>query len=295
MSKASLEAARSLAASAGRRVDTPVRKSFVRPMVEAAGPKAPLAQIYSGGRSGTVAVKLYLALLWKCSSPPFCTDKPARAWAELLDLPDPRGNGARRIKDALRTLQAAKLIELQSQPGYPNVVTLRDESGLGGDYQLPSTAYSKAKQFSKAKQSRGDDDLRNANLYFKISKELWVRGYLQKLKGPGLVMLLILLAEKAGDGDKVWFSTEAFPLRYGISHKTRAAGTQELIDAGLLSVTPESLANRPGASTFDVERRRKVYRLKPVAQTGQRVELPSPARPPGPPRLTPIQMTPPPK
>ncbi|MFE1409202.1 hypothetical protein ACFW5D_37960 [Streptomyces sp. NPDC058770] len=58
VSKDSLEAARALARSLGRRVDGPVRKSFVRPMTPEPGLVAPLAKIYSGGRSGTVAVKL---------------------------------------------------------------------------------------------------------------------------------------------------------------------------------------------------------------------------------------------
>ncbi|MGF0320942.1 hypothetical protein [Nocardia fluminea] len=277
VSKDSLEAARALATSSGRRVDTPVRKSFVRPMIEAAGPKAPLAQIYSGGRGGTVAVKVFLALLWKCSAAPFCTDKPARAWATLLDLDDPTGLGARRVKDALRTLERAKLIEMKPQPGLPNLVTLRDESGLGIDYEAPSTAYSKAQRF-RAKQP-----VLASNTYFKVPRGLWTTGYIQKLSGPALVMLLILLAEQAGTGGEVWFSTEEFPRRYNVSHKTRAAGTKELIKKGLLTVESRSLAAWSGASVFDTQRYRKVYRLTPLAQATPAEPLPSPARPPRPP------------
>lgn len=261
VSKDSLTAARELAESSRRRIDTPVRKSFVRPMSESGGPVAPLAQIYSGGRSGIVAVKLYLALLWRCSAPPYSTDKPARAWATLLDLEDPRGKGARRIKNAMKALADARLITLAEQAGYPNITTLLDESGSGRSYELPSTAYNFAKRNSASTGRLAE------NMYFKVSPRLWSEGYIQSMSGPALVMLLILLAEQAGAGTKVWFSTEEFPRRYNISHKTRAAGTRELRESGLLTVEAESLAANPRSSTFDSQRRRKVYRLTAPAQT----------------------------
>lgn len=271
VSKDSLDAARALARSLGRRVDGPVRKSFVRPMTPEPGLVAPLSKIYSGGRSGTVAIKLYLALVWQCAAPPFSTDKPARAWATLLDLEDPPGKGARRIKDALRTLAEANLIRLQARPGYPNVVTLLDESGSGAAYELPSSAYNLAQRHG------AEEERLTALRYFKVPPALWIQGHMQKLSGPGLVMLLILLTEKAGIGEKVWFSTEEFPKRYNISHKTRAAGTRELLSKGLLTVESQSLGPRPGASAFDMRRRRKVYRLTSIAQVRAPENLPSPA------------------
>lgn len=254
-------AVREMAGSAGRRVDPPVRKSFVRPMAADADPVAPMAGVYSGGRSGVVALKLYLALIWRCSAPPFSTDKPARAWATLLNLDDPEGKGTRRIKSAMKTLEAANLIAIEENPGYPNIVWLLDEAGTGRDYRLPSTAYTLAKQNGEPKSVLAED------MYFKVPKRLWTRGYIQNLKGPGLVMLLILLAEQAGEGEKVWFSTAEFPKRYNISHKTRAAGTQELIDLGLLRVESQSLAKSGYSNTFDTRRRRKVYELTPRART----------------------------
>lgn len=262
-SKLSLEAARELADSSGRRIDAPVRKAFVRPMTEAMGAEAPMAKIYSGGRSGVVALKLYLALLWRCSAPPFSTDKPARAWATMLDLEDPEDKGVRRIKAAMRTLADHNLIDLAGQAGYPNIVTLRDESGSGAPYGLPSSAYSYAKANSATNEELA------AQTYFKVPQRLWTEGYLQTLKGPGLVMLLILLAEQGGEGVKIWFSTEEFPKRYNISHKTRAAGTKELVGMGLLTLERESLSADTQASVFDARRKRNVYRLTSIAQTTQ--------------------------
>ncbi|MBY6389261.1 hypothetical protein HG717_35965 (plasmid) [Rhodococcus erythropolis] len=261
VSPESLRAAREMIASAIRRIDPPLRKSFVRPMAPESDPIAPMSQIYRGGRSGVVALKLYLALVWRCSAPPFSTEKPARAWATLLDLDDPAGNGARRIKNAMKTLAAANLIEMTDNPGYPNVVTLLDESGSGRAYELPSTAYTFGQKNGLSKDRLAQD------MYFKVPQRLWKFGYIQSMSGPALVMLLILLAEQGGTGATVWFSTEEFPTRYNISHKTRAAGTRELREMGLLVVRAESLSSSSVANTFDVQRRRKIYRLTDLAQT----------------------------
>lgn len=222
------------------------------------GEKSPLAKIYSGGKSGTVAVKLYLALLWRSSSPPYTTDRAARGWATLLDLDDPEDLGSRRIRAALRTLEKAQLIELEARPGQPPVVTLLDEGGEGVEYELPSTMF--------VKTNRGADSTEafsNPNLYFKVPSRLWTEGYLQALSGPGLVMLLILLAERA-DLKAVWFSTTEFPARYFISSSTRTKGTKELQQAGLLNIISQPLP-QPGGSVFDPRRRRYLYRLSGAA------------------------------
>ena len=209
-----------------------------------------MSQIYAGGRSGLVAIKVYLALIWRCSAAPFSTDKPARAWATLLDLPDPAGKGARRISNALRTLSASKLIRLTEQDGRPNLVTLVNETGSGTDYAIPSTAH----QFAKTPQQKAE------HLYFKISPSYWTSGEFQALSGPATVLLLILLAEQA-ETREVWWSTEQFPLRYHISHKTRADGTRELRNRGLLVTRRQSLSSRDKDSIFDDRRMRTIYRL----------------------------------
>jgi len=252
-----LDAARVIAGSSGRRLDTPVRKSFVR---SDAGTAPPLADLYAGGRSGTVAVKLYLALLWRCASPPYSTDKPARAWATLLDLPDPDGRGARRVKAAMKSLAARQLVNIAEQPGKPNVVTLLDEGGRARRYALPSSSYTRAVARG-AKRDRLDREV-----YFKVSTTLWTQGYMQQLTGAGLVMLLILLAEQAGQGKEVWISPAAFAERYNISHKTRTNGTKDLVQLGLLTTRREPLAAKTTATVFDPRKIRTVYRLTARAQ-----------------------------
>lgn len=249
---AALEAAREIDSSTVRRRATPVRKSFLRSDTDL--PTA-LTRVYrSGGRGGQVVLKLYLALLWRCSSPPFETSKPARAWATLIGLEDPSGNGQRRVNAALRTLQDAKLIQVTYTPGVGNTVSLLDESGDGTPYRLPSTEYAKA-----AKGPAGEAQ-RRRNTYFKVPSRLWTEGDIQSLNGPGLVMLLILLAEQADTVDSVWFATDLFPARYRISHNVRAQGTTELQRRGLLEVSREALPEVPG-SVFARRRFRNKYRL----------------------------------
>jgi hypothetical protein len=260
---ASLDAASYIDSSSRRRDSAPIRKSFVRRV--GAGPasseRPPLAQLFSGGRGGRVAILLYLAIIWRCSSEPYSTDKPARAWATLLDLEDPEGRGARRIAEAAKALQAARLVTLTPQPGFPNRITLLEESGEGRKYTLPSTAYSTA----KAKGVHGTDLERHT--YFKIAPEAWTEGHLQSLSGPAIALLLILLAERGGEGKPVWFSTDAFADRYRISHKSRAEGTKELERRGLLRVGRESLADNPRSTVYDTKRYRNIYHLPPLFQT----------------------------
>lgn len=249
----SLEAARELDEMSARRRAIPVRKIFVRSDTDTAPPLSRLYQ--AGGRGGLVAIQLYLGLVWVCSAPPYRTNRPGRSWAMLLGLEDPEGKGVRRIAAASKALQRARLISVTYEPGRGNTTTILDESGNGDDYLLPSTQYIKA-----APGPRGEEQ-RRRNTYLKIPTQLWTRGEIQSLSGPGLVMLLILLAEDSGPGgDPVWFSTTAFPARYRISHKTRAAGTKELQDRGLLDVERQALPDVPG-TVFTRRRYRNLYRL----------------------------------
>lgn len=249
-------------ASVGRRKSVPIRKSFVRS--EDPDKLAPLAQLVSGGggRGGAVAVKLYAALIWKCAGAPFTVKRSARQWAELLGLPDAPGKGARRVTNALQVLERLRLIQLDKTRGDASEVTLLDESGEGLEYRIPSSAYSRGGQ--------------KRDLYFQLSSRLWTSGDFQSLSGPGLIMLLILLAEegyKPGNnlalnwkgplmsGKNVWFTTENFPARYGISAATRSRGTKELEEAGLLDTWRMPVGPKSEMLTFSTEKVRKVYVL----------------------------------
>ncbi|MBB2997680.1 hypothetical protein [Paeniglutamicibacter cryotolerans] len=263
---AALEYSRSLAAvvdkSVGARKAVPIRNSFVRN--DDPTEDAPLNKLVSGGggRGAAVPVMLYVALIWKCAKKPFSVKLSARQWAGLLGLPDAPGKGARRIANALQRLEDLNLIKLDKAHGEVSTITLLDESGDGSDYGLPSTAYSKGGL--------------KRDLYFKVSSKLWTSGKFQQLSAPGLAMLLILQEEgghkpskspfkvlrASPQGSEVWFTTENFPTRYGISASMRSRGTAELIEACLLETTRRPVGPPGNLMSFTTEKLRKVYTLQ---------------------------------
>jgi hypothetical protein len=223
--------------SSGKRRSVPVRATFARDLAETRN--APMGKLVAiGGRGGEVPVKLYLALIWRSSAEPFATRLSARWWAELLALPDSSGNGTRRVRDALKTLGDHDLIEVKQRRGIPPVVTLLREDGSGQPYSVPRGA--------------------NGDYYFQIPAQMWTTGQLQKLSTPGLAMLMAVLAEQTSPGSPVWWSTTRFPGRYGLSSATRARGTKELQEAGLLDVERKLIP-------LSVDRPRKIYRVTGAA------------------------------
>lgn len=249
--------------SVGARKAVPIRNAFVRN--DDPHEDAPLKKLVSGGggRGAAVPVMLYIALIWKCAKKPFDVKLPARKWAELLGLPDPSGKGARRIANALQTLEGLRLIKLDKVHGEPSKVTLLDESGDGSGYEIPSTAYSQGGL--------------KRDLYFKVSSRLWTSGELQQLSAAGLAMLLILLEEgghkpnesplamfmrSVPQGREVWFTTENFPARFGISASMRSRGTKELENAFLLHTIRRPVGPPGTVVSFTTEKLRKVYVLQ---------------------------------
>jgi hypothetical protein len=244
-------AAKELLETSGRREEIPVRKSFVRSAEP--GQPPPLARLVSTrGRGGAVPVLLYLALIWRCSAPPFSTDLQARKWAVLLGLDDPDVRGARRITNALNVLEREGLVKLERRRGESTIITLLEESGEGHAYQLPSTATARAKTKAQAERHR----------YFKMPPKLWTTGDIQSMSASAIAMLLILLCERNVDGRRTWWSTERFPQLFAISPNMRANGTRELEDLGLLSVTKQRVVDGGDPSRiFTRDRVRNLYRL----------------------------------
>lgn len=250
----SREAARTVDLGTKLRNSTPIRRAFVRGLEEPLAP-SPLLQLYRGGRSGVVPIRLYLALLWRCSRAPYETTAPARAWATLLDLQDPAGAGARRVRAALDKLEGHRLITTAASPGEVTTVSLLREDGTGRRYLLPSSAY------LKAQSGRRGQKVLEQHRYFKLNSDLWTEGRLQPLSGPALVMLLIILGEGGDRGLPVWFSASLFTERYGLSSATRAKGVRELVERGLVRVDRAAVPDRPGGSVFDRQRYRDIYTI----------------------------------
>ena len=192
------------------------------------------------GRGGEVPLKLLIALIWRSAAPPFNTAISARKWAELLALPDPAHLGARRVTDALKTLEEHQLVTLEKRRGESSVVTLLDESGSGEAYTLP----------------RGSGDR-----YFHLPAELWLTGKIQGLSAPAIGMLMAVLVDQdpGNPGQPVWWSTKVFPQKFGISPSSRSRGTNELIDAGLLSTKRVPIPTSANRESFSEERVRNLY------------------------------------
>jgi hypothetical protein len=128
---------------------------------------------------------------------------------------------------------------VEHRRGDPSVITLLREDGSGEAYSVP----------------RGED----RDFYFQLPAELWTTCKLQQLSAAGLAMLMAVLSWRK-PGDPVWWSTETFPSQYGLSSATRARGTRELVEAGLLVVERKLVPPSAGRS-FSVDRVRSIYRV----------------------------------
>jgi hypothetical protein len=223
-----------------------VRNSFVRRSGENAPP--PLTTMsQTKGRGAGVPIKLYLGLLWLSAKNPFDSDLEAKRWAQVLDLPEPEGKGARRVRDGLDRLSELKLIRLERSPGAASKVFLLREDGSGTPYKLPHSD-------SRGRKVPPED------MYFKIPPALWTSGQIQNMSSAALIMLLIVLEESRGKTEPQWWSTKMFEDRFDISKDVRARGTAELEARSLLRVRRAQLTRWPGSSNpLEPMRTRKSY------------------------------------
>ncbi|WP_020171218.1 hypothetical protein [Gordonia polyisoprenivorans] len=229
-----------------RRQTIPLRAEFVRDVNARPNdgpPDTKLRELVRRGGSDGLLLKLYLALIWRCSAPPFDTEISARLWSNLLALPSYEHNvGARRVSKALTTLQDLNLVKLERISGDSSRVTLLHESGDGSAYTLPFGG-------------------RNPDAYYlRVPVELWTSGKMHELGTPGVAMLLALLAEQPKNGGEVWWSTRRFESRIGLSVSTRTRGTKELVAAKVLFTRRGQRPN--DKKTFAPESTVTIYKLQ---------------------------------
>jgi hypothetical protein len=251
------ESSRRAAESVARRVSdrkAQVRRLFVVSQ-EADDALPPMARMLRGGRGGSVRLKLYLSLLWFAANPPYDVTYPARAWAQLLDLPDPEGSGARRISEALAWLRKNRFIQVQQRPGLPSRVLLLEESGSGSAYTIPGATW-------RTLEADTPDTERQRQRYLQLPPALWTNGWLQTLDGASIAMLLIILAEQPAEPSRIrgiWFSPSEAAKRYALSPGTRTKGVAQLSRAGVIIIDKIAVSDDP----FDLRRTRNAYRLQP--------------------------------
>lgn len=181
---------------------------------------APLAQFLRGGQGGEVRLKLYLTMILIATKSPHKIDVeiPAATWAEMLNLSDPRGAGARRVSDALSWLAEHHFVELDSKRGRPPIVTLRSALGTGTPYK------------------------RGMGQYIKVPLGLWEKRWIYALSGRELGLLLILLDLQGGKDQK---DPPFVPARrrrqYGLSDDTWKRAQDRLVELGLLNVAQDKV------------------------------------------------------
>lgn len=229
------------------RAGAPIRRSFVLKTKE--GP-SPLVRLLnqrdgkSGGPGGRLRIQIYLSLLWVCASKPYETSRPARVWAELLNLADPETNGTRRVRAALKELAERKFVRLEPTKPTPTITVLSD-LGDGSAYTNPGETIVESSA-----------DTRKSHEYFRVPNAIWTEGYLGDMDGAAIAMFLVLLAESRGVCRDVWLSPHALDQLYGISPSTRTKGIAQLKELELVTVKRQAVR-----SQIDFSPSRQIYRI----------------------------------
>jgi hypothetical protein len=115
-------------------------------------------------------------------------------------------------------------------------------------------------------------ELREAERYLQLPATLWTQGWIQTLSGPGVAMLLVLLAESIGTTDReLWLTPDLAQRRYGLSAATRSAGLRELTDLKAVRRKRRTVSR----DVFDYRRMRNVYRIDWTALADQPINASS--------------------
>lgn len=227
-----------------KRDTCPVRRSFVERELgsPALTPLASLlrTQTSTGGRGGALRISLLLTLIWVIARPPYSTSRVAAYWAELLGRDDPRGEGARAVRDALHEIADRDFVELRSS-GAQTSITLRNEAAPLGEDGEP-TPYEPP--YSK-------------DAYLQVPRTFWSEGLAGELSGAGVAMYLCALAMTRSEDPEFFISSGYFEDRYCISRSSRKRGLAELVERGILTFTVEESIDE---MTFR-KLRRNVYRI----------------------------------
>ncbi len=208
-------------------------EAFIR-RPNASEPPPTLARLLRGGQGGEIRLKLYLTMSLLAVNPPYdiAQPVPARSWAEMLSLPDPERNGARRVNDAIDWLADNRLIVSDRRQGTPGAVRLLNQDGSGEGYVRP------------------------VGRYVLLPLGLWQDGWIVRLSGTGLALLIILLDMQGGRAGPAWVSPSQARARYDLSADTWTKGVQELETVGLVAVV-----KKPQGEFFDYRRMRNSYRV----------------------------------
>lgn len=223
---------RALVTRSQRSTGVPLAQAFVR-RAHPEDPAPPLTRLMRGGQGGEVRLKLYLTMSLLAVRTPFdIPPVPARSWAEALGLDDPDRNGARRVSDAIDWLAENKLLIAEGRQGTRGAVRLLSQDGLGDPYVRPTPA----------------------NRYVRLGLGLWHDGWIVRLSGTALALLIVLLDLQGGRAQSQWISPAQARRRYDLSPDTWTKGLKELTELELVTIS-----RRIQGDFFDHRRMRNAY------------------------------------
>ena len=227
-----------------RRDSCPLRRSFVEREIEEEPQPTPLTallrtQDLAGGKGGGLRISLLLTLIWVNARPPYATRRVAAYWAELLGREDPRGEGARAVRDALHELDDRGLIVLHSTGPSTEIILCNESRPVDGDRPRAYTP------------PYGQEP------YIQVPRTFWTEGLAGRLTGAGVAMYLCALAMTRHDDPEFFISARFFEEFFGISRSSRKRGLTELTEHGVLTVRVEETVSM---STFR-RVKRNVYRI----------------------------------
>ena len=224
---------RSLVQRSRRRSGVQVPELFIR-RADQSLDVPPLALLLRGGQGGEVRLKLYLTMLLLAVRPPFDIREPvpARSWAAALGIPDPENRGARRVGDAITWLAEHKFLETERRQGAPGAVRLLHSDLSGHPYVRPT----------------------ERERYITLPLGLWEQGWIARLSGTALALMIVLLDMQSARTEPQWISPAQARRRYDLSPDTWSKALKELTAFELVTIL-----RRPQGGEFNYQRMRNAY------------------------------------
>lgn len=224
---------RSLVQRSRRRSGVQLPELFIR-RADQSGGAPPLTLLLRGGQGGEVRLKLYLTMLMLAVRQPFDIREPvpARSWAAALGIPDPEHRGARRVGDAITWLAEHKFLETERRQGAPGAVRLLHVDLSGRPYVRPT----------------------QRERYITLPLGLWEQGWIARLSGTALALLIVLLDLQSARTEPQWISPAQARRRYDLSSDTWTKALKELTALDLVTVS-----RQPQGGTFNYQRMRNAY------------------------------------
>ncbi|MBB6033908.1 hypothetical protein [Phytomonospora endophytica] len=204
-----------------RRTSTPVRKTFVQAPSQRAvrrqDRRGPLAAFVKN--RDLRALQAYLLIIGATSNGDgqdgWSTTHPLKVWARAFgasETAEPSSASSATTKILTRLSERKLITRARSGRERKIRITLLREDGTGHAYDRP-------------------DGNAAPDRFLQLPHKYWTAGWCDKLKLPGLAMLLVALAERPG----FELPTEKMPQWYGWSADTAERGFTELLEHGILT------------------------------------------------------------